>query len=312
MNDFEKLVELLEQNQFELLEAEEGSKDRKLVYLMNDAVESFLVFKNAKCTGSFDGESEEAFDYTLYQEEDRYVLKIDQEEHCFLMFFEHLELSMELYDYSGIGHFWVKGYEYLRVLEYQIAILRDKLDYLGEAVCTKEELKLAHLKEFPPLNYTNYPSASLQYIYPMEDPWRLSPQAAELMHEIANEVGDLEFAKHLMRYEKNPSKQMARSMAKRLRKKKHQGIVHYLKKQIELAASVYPRRSFGLEEDQKIQKWMDQALAQQNRWAEKGIYSEIYREEPFVHDTDPFEWKVRLMVDEGFGWERKVKIETIK
>ena len=44
MDTFVMLEELLEQDQFELLPAKEGDTERRLVYLMNDAVESFLVF----------------------------------------------------------------------------------------------------------------------------------------------------------------------------------------------------------------------------------------------------------------------------
>ena len=52
---FEMLQELLEQQQFELLieECHTTPGDIPLVYLMNDAVESFLVFKQAKLTGSY-------------------------------------------------------------------------------------------------------------------------------------------------------------------------------------------------------------------------------------------------------------------
>ena len=45
----------------------------------------------------------------------------------------------------------MKGYEYLRQLEYRIAILRDKLDYLGENSCNANERELASLAEFAPL-----------------------------------------------------------------------------------------------------------------------------------------------------------------
>lgn len=60
-----KLAQLLEQDQFELILPEnvqpdetktegEGARGRdiRLVYLMNDAVESFLVFRNARMTGN--------------------------------------------------------------------------------------------------------------------------------------------------------------------------------------------------------------------------------------------------------------------
>ena len=43
MDTFVMLEELLEQDQFELLPAKEGDTERRLVYLMNDAVESFLA-----------------------------------------------------------------------------------------------------------------------------------------------------------------------------------------------------------------------------------------------------------------------------
>lgn len=47
---FDKLKELLTQDQFELLLDEEKKEEKqkiRLVYLMNDAVESFLVFHEA-------------------------------------------------------------------------------------------------------------------------------------------------------------------------------------------------------------------------------------------------------------------------
>ena len=58
MDAFEMLQELLAQGQFELIlpEAFETAKlmDKlRLVYLMNDAVESFLVFHQVKMTGSY-------------------------------------------------------------------------------------------------------------------------------------------------------------------------------------------------------------------------------------------------------------------
>ena len=58
----------------------------------------------------------------------------------------------------------MKGYEYLRQLEYKIAILGDKWEYLGEDCCSEEEKKLASLREFPPLSYLFYPAASLAYV----------------------------------------------------------------------------------------------------------------------------------------------------
>lgn len=64
------------------------------------------------------------------------------------LFFSRLSLEVHLFDYGKTGHFWVDGYEYLRQIEFRIAILRDKLEYLGEAFCTEEEMRLASLANF--------------------------------------------------------------------------------------------------------------------------------------------------------------------
>ena len=67
---------------------------------------------------------------------------VKQGETVLTLFFEKMDLEVHLYEYAYTGHFWVKGYEYLRQLEYRLAILRDKYDYLGEEYCTEEEKRL--------------------------------------------------------------------------------------------------------------------------------------------------------------------------
>ena len=61
------LQELLEQEQFELIFPERsisGQSDIRLVYLMNDAVESFLVFSGARMTGHYQKDYEGELDAT--------------------------------------------------------------------------------------------------------------------------------------------------------------------------------------------------------------------------------------------------------
>lgn len=58
MTTFEMLQELLAQNEFELLLPEDYTantteQDIRLVYQMNDTVESFLVFRKAIFTGTY-------------------------------------------------------------------------------------------------------------------------------------------------------------------------------------------------------------------------------------------------------------------
>ena len=202
---FQKLAELLGEDQFELVAVndEKDPQDQKagsesafseaiaeksddnmyrvdsyvkngeirLVYLMNDAVESFLVFGNARMTGVYKPDYEGEILADLSRQGREYILVVHQDDSVVTLFFETLSLEKHLYDYSQIGHFWVKGYEYLRQLEYRLAILRDKYDYIGGDSCNALEEKLSALVEFPPLNYCCYPSVPEKYIVPRENPW---------------------------------------------------------------------------------------------------------------------------------------------
>ena len=93
---FYKLAELLEQDQFELLLSKNRIKDmhRKqdisLVYLMNDAVESFLVFHNATITGQYKSEYEGGLLAVLDKKEEEYVLVVHQGDSVITLFFEDL------------------------------------------------------------------------------------------------------------------------------------------------------------------------------------------------------------------------------
>ncbi|MDA6987179.1 DUF3878 family protein, partial [Escherichia coli] len=45
-----------------------------------------------------------------------YVLVVHQGDSVVTIFFENLKAETHLYRYGDLGHFWVKGYEYLRQL----------------------------------------------------------------------------------------------------------------------------------------------------------------------------------------------------
>ena len=79
---FQKLAELLGEDQFELVAVnEKDSQDIyvqdgeiRLVYLMNDAVESFLVFGNARMTGVYKPDYEEEILADLSHQGREYIL----------------------------------------------------------------------------------------------------------------------------------------------------------------------------------------------------------------------------------------------
>lgn len=147
-DNFEKLNQLLEQEQCEFTGIPDGftgqTQDKKLrlIYLMNDCVESFLVLENARMTGSYKSGYEGSLEASVERQGEDYVLVVHQGDTLFTVFFDDVLFEYQLYDYGNIGHFWMKKYENLRVMEYQIAILRDKYDYLGEEFCNEQEREL--------------------------------------------------------------------------------------------------------------------------------------------------------------------------
>ncbi|MFR4580025.1 MAG: DUF3878 family protein [Clostridium fessum] len=240
---------LLSENQFELILPETGTSAPdtiRLVYLMNDAVESFLLFHNVRLTGTYDPAYEGELDALLTQDEnERYALIVHQGDSVVTLFFEDLTLENHYYDYSQIGHFWMKGYEYLRQLEYRIAILRDKLDYLGENSCNANERELASLAEFPPLNVCCYPAVPEKYRVIRENPWHLTEDASRVFQSIAVEAGDPKLLHRLKDYEQHPTKRRARQIARLLHRNAHAKTVDLLTRKLQKASSAYLSCTFG-------------------------------------------------------------------
>ncbi len=239
MDAFVMLQELLEQEQFELIFPEKNGQNIRLVYLMNDAVESFLVFHNARMTGEYRADYKGKISASMSFEDSEYILVVRQGESVVTIFFEDLLTDVHLYDYGEIGHFWVKEYEYLRQLEYRLAIMRDKYDYLGEEYCTSEEQKLAMLVDFPPLNYCCYPAVPEQYIVPRIEPWVPTEEAIAVMEELAVEADDKGLQKILKIYRKHPNPHIAKKIAAMLHRNAHAEVVDLLNERLKKAVSGY-------------------------------------------------------------------------
>ena len=325
---FEKLKLLLDQGEFELLEdeAEKNKGNRyRLVYLMNDAVESFLVLENGRMTGEYqreyDGEIEaelreyegtETFRETTEGRKKKYVLTVHQGESVCTLLFTGLKEEVSLYNYGEIGHFWVKGYEYLRQLEYTFAILRDKREYLGDRYCNRREQKLAALADFPPLNYTCYPAISKEYLVERDDAWSSTGQALTVMEELLKEVGDKQLLRLVRLYAMFPVKVLARYIAMQLHRAKHQKVIQTLQQQVRQAAKNYPERKFFGKEEKQFREQKKRAQACAKEWEEKGCRTDIFREEPFTTSRDSIEGKYYVMIWKKGFWNQKVTIEEIR
>ena len=99
-NTLKKLAQLLEQDQFELIFSEKIQKealtskrevprgqDIRLVYLMNDAVESFLVFRDARMTGEYHADYEGELEASLNKQGEEFVLVVRQGDTVVTLFF---------------------------------------------------------------------------------------------------------------------------------------------------------------------------------------------------------------------------------
>ena len=302
----EKLVQLLEQNQFELIFTEQ---DIRLVYLMNDAVESFLVFQNARMTGKYRDDYDGELEATLEKQGQKFVLIVHQGDTVVTLFFENLIQENHFYEYGTIAHFWVKKYEYLRQLEYRLAILRDKYDYLGEKSCNEKEKQLAQLVDFPPLNYCCYPAVPAKYIVPRENPWEPSEDALMVMEELAERAGDRFMRVVLKLYRKYPIPFLAKRIGNMLHRNRHSKVVDLIDREIQEASKKYPCRYFGRDIELKVHQTMNAVKERQNQLKEKGQQSVILREEPFTTAQDSIAYKIYLMIWKQGILNRKVVIE---
>lgn len=302
----EKLAQLLEQDQFELIFTEQ---DIRLVYLMNDAVESFLVFQNARMTGKYRDDYDGELEATLEKQGQKFVLIVHQGDTVVTLFFENLIQENHFYEYGTIAHFWVKKYEYLRQLEYRLAILRDKYDYLGEKSCNEKEKQLAQLVDFPPLNYCCYPAVPAKYIVPRENPWEPSEEALMVMEELAERADDRFLKVVLKLYRKYPIPFLAKRIGNMLHRNRHSKVVDLIDREIQEASKKYPCRYFGRDIELKVQQTMNAVKERQNQLKEKGQQSVILREEPFTTAQDSIAYKLYLMIWKQGILNRKVVIE---
>ena len=205
----------------------------------------------------------------------------------------------------------MKGYENLRVMEYQIAILRDKYEYLGEKYCTEQERKLAMLRDFPPLNYLFYPAVPEKYIVPVDNPWEVTAEALAVMQELAEKAGDEKLGKMLRRYETNPDMSNARKIAGMFCKRNHLPVVTLLGEKIREAASVYPDRDFGRKQNEYLHELMEKAERRKEELEAENVQTLIYREEPFIYDCDSISFQVYLMIVRKGVWKQKIMVEKI-
>lgn len=317
MTTFEMLQELLAQNEFELLLPEDYTantteQDIRLVYQMNDTVESFLVFRKAIFTDTYKKDYEGKLDASYDRDQDRYVLGVRQGDSVITLFYQKLELEVNLYNYGEIAHFWVPRYENLRQLEFRIAVLWDKYTYLGENYCSEGEKHLVHLADVPALNFCSYCAAPEPYMVPHEMPKESFLQGMDVMEQLAKQAKDWLLVGWIRFYRRHPSTIVTRWVAHVLHHSIHFGFVKTLTETIKKETAIYPRRLFGKSGEERLALCLKKANARKEELEKTGAYVEIVRQEPFTIAKDQLDLKVYLLVSRQGMVNQKIQVEEIE
>lgn len=317
MTTFEMLQELLAQNEFELLLPEDYTantteQDIRLVYQMNDTVESFLVFREAIFTGTYKKDYEGKLDASYDRDQDRYVLGVRQGDSVITLFYQKLELEVNLYNYGEIAHFWVPRYENLRQLEFRIVVLWDKYTYLGENYCSEGEKRLVHLADVPALNFCSYCAAPEPYMVPHEMPKGSFLQGLDVMEQLAKQAKDWLLVGWIRFYRRHPSTIVTRWVAHVLHHSIHFGFVKTLTETIKKETAIYKRRLFGKSGEERLELCLKKANARKEELEKTGAYVEIVRQEPFTIAKDQLDLKVYLLVSRQGMVNQKIQVEEIE
>ena len=288
---FEKLAEIFEYQVFELCVGDEYL----IPYMMNDAVENYLILKDCRMTGHYLKEDTLKVTGQLAVEEDRYVLSVRQgEENVFTLYFQEIEERIQCFQYHRIGHFWVEGQEHWRQLVYMIGTIYEKYSYLGDLHCNKKEEALMRLVEFPPFRMWSPIHESLEEKYPA------TYDGIDCMEHLAKKAKDRGYMRWLYLYRCFPNRMFERILGRRLLSPKRQKLYETICQEVQAASEVYPQRDYGEELNCKIQKKREEIHRKMLENGFRGIYPEYEKRQMYVTVTEEHPFTVSVLEFENF------------
>ena len=303
MQKLKRLEDVFKHQVFELcgpFETENGH-DYCVPYMMNDALEDYLVLKNCRIVGEYDHEIKAEHTMQMAEHENGYVMAVRQgDENAFTLYFESIDENVKFYQYHKIGHFWVKGQEHWRQLVYIIGTIYDKYQYLGEEACNAEELELLNLIEFAPFRAWSPIHEPLDSMYPT------TYEGVEIARKLAMEAEDLEYAKWISRYERFQGRAFGNVLYRKLLSPKREAFYELIWKKVEAASSPYPERVYADEQMKEMQKMRDDIQEAFIGKGFQGVYPKFEKgdvqvwameEHPFtIMEWEHYKFKVQFMV----------------
>lgn len=304
---YAKLAEVFQHQVFELHRHDDTEErtDFYIPYMMNDALECYLILKNCRMMGEYltpeelaawkeEGE-EIRIEGCLAESGTDHALIVKQGGlNVFTLWFQDMEEVLKCYRYYRIGHFWVEGQEQWRQLVYMVGTIHDKYQYMGRKVCNKKEAALRHLMECPMFRRWSPINDSLDGVYPTTD------RGTERLQELAEEAGDKKLAKMLRFYLKFPYKWVENYICKKMLHPDRIPLYHLIYEKLKEASIEYGPRNYGKALNSEIQakrKEVHQTLIRSGFHGKYPIYykeEERTRTEILVTEEHPFtilEWK---------------------
>lgn len=299
---FHHLAEIFQYQVFELC-MDQASGNYLIPYMMNDALEYYLVLKDSRKTGDILPE-EAVISAQLAREEKRYILIIRQESGniCTLLFKE-IEECAQCYQYHRIGHFWVKGQEHWRRLVYIIGTIYDKYEYFGDRFCSDKEKALMHLIGFAPFRYWSPLRETL------EERYSDSAEGLETMENLAAEAKDCGYQRLLRLYRRFPFPFAAYILGRKLLSPKRRELYELICRKVAEASLEYQERDYGPSKNEEIKNRRKQVESRMRSEGYAGSYPIFQKggrmifateEHPFtIMEQEDFVFRIQLMVFES-------------
>jgi len=313
------LDEIISSQAFELhmISAKDAEKSCCIPYMMNDALECYLLLTDARMVGEYlpDYEGDTTARVTEH-EESRGVIVRQGEGNVFTVWFRESFRVLNCYRYDQIGHFWVKGQEQWRRLVYIIGTIHDKYHYMGASLCNETECQLAALMGFGPLRYYSPIRESLDEYY--ED----SEEGLNTMEDLAEEAGDRRFVRFLYVYRWmllgawGPFRRgtlfyrwMTGVVAKAMNRMARMELYQLIERKVQKAAMEYPERRYQAELEDAVKKERDFVSRKLEDMGFSGVYPLFYKgttqilameEHPFVvMESEQYHFRIQFMVSEA-------------
>ena len=318
----EYLNKLLDCNALELIfRSDKDSAALYIPYMMNDALENYLILENCQITGAFSAmptheQANSAVNAKLSAGTGFDILEKTSSEgkHALIFYKENDEVitiwfssctqSVCYYQYHRIGHFWRDGQEHLRRLVYIIGTIYEKHAFLGSDACNDQELKLLQLMGFAPFRYWSPIHESLDDANPD------TPNGIFFMHQYALEAGDASYARWIRLYRRFPYSWIKYILTKKLLSPNRENLYQLIDLKINQASLPYPVRDYGPKRNTEIEKIRSQFAEKLYADGFTGIYPYFHKndmqliamvEHPFTIselEYENFDFRIRGMITE--------------